>query len=140
MQLSRVFLATVACAMVSSSVNAAATTPVECAALASLLRQARTDFPSLRRKKIEPGKCSYRDTEFKCEWAFPGDAFEVSNAEASKLVRCMAAQPGAQPAKGKRSESAFTVDPDLTVLVAAPDLDGDGWKVRLRILTSWKPQ
>lgn len=108
--------------------------------MAGLLRQARTDFQSLREKRMDSARCSFRASEYKCEWAFPGDAFAVSDAQAAKLVQCLAVYPAAQPLKAKRGESAFAVDPDLTVLIPNPQVDADGWKVRLTIRSSWKPQ
>src|SRR5437868_13109696 len=134
MHSNRVLLGVLSCAVVGSSA-AAATAPADCAAMANLLRQARTDFPSL--KKMAPDRCSFRDTEYRCEWSFPGDAFAVSNEQAARLVQCVAAAPTAQPVKGKKG--AFSFDPDLTVVVGAPEMDGDGdWTVRLRIQSAWK--
>jgi hypothetical protein len=140
MRLKPVLLPILSIALVGSAANAATTSPPDCAAMASLIHQARTDFPSLRQKKMPAGKCVFRDTEYKCEWAFPGDAFAVSDEQATRLVQCVSIAPTAQAAKGKRGENAFVVDPDLTVLVGSPELDDGNWKVRVRILSSWKPQ
>src|SRR5437762_13739759 len=133
MRFSRACLLAVASVLTCSSAGAAADSVEDCAAMSSLLRQARTDFPSLRQKKMEPGKCSFREAEYRCAWHFPGDAFDKSDAQAARLVRCVAAYPTAQPAKTRRGESAFAVDPDLTVLVPRPELDADGWNVVLTI-------
>ena len=108
--------------------------------MVSLLRQARTDFPSLRERKMDPGRCAFRASEFRCAWHFPGDKFDESDTQAKRLVGCVAAYPAAQPLKGKGDVSAFAVDPDLTVLIPKPELDGDGWNVQLTIRSSWKPQ
>jgi hypothetical protein len=139
MQLKRVLLPILSSALIGSAANAGSVRP-ECAALANLIRQARTDFPALRHKKMVAGKCAFRDTEYRCEWAFPGDAFAVSDAQAARLVQCLSIAPTAQSVKGKHGVNAFSVEPDLTVLVGLPELDDGNWKVRLRILSSWKPQ
>jgi|tagenome__1003787_1003787.scaffolds.fasta_scaffold20898428_2 hypothetical protein len=118
----------------------AATAPDDCAPMVRLLHQARTDFPSLRQEKMDPGKCSLRQTEYRCAWHFPGDRFELADAQASRLLQCVAGYPAAQPAKVKRGDSAFAVDPDLTIMVPRPELDGDGWNVLLTIRSSYKPQ
>jgi hypothetical protein len=141
MPFSRFILPAAASILASSSISAAAAASApDCAAMAKLLRDARTDFPSLRRIKMTPGKCSYRDTEYKCEWAFPGDAFAVSDEQSARLVQCVSANPAAQPAKSKRGQTAFAVDPDLTLLIGAPEVHTDGWKVTLKIQSSWKPR
>ena len=125
--------------------SAAAATPApvpapECAVMDSLLRQARTDFPSLRQRKVEPGQCSLRNSEFKCAWEFAGDRFDESDAQAARLVRCVAAYPTTQRVKAKGKDAAFAVDPDLTVLIPAPELGSDGWTVTLVIRTAYKQQ
>jgi hypothetical protein len=126
--------------MVGSSAAAAASAGEDCAAMVSLLRQARTDFPSLREKKMDPGKCSFRASEYKCAWHFPGDKFDASDTQASRLVDCVAAYPASQRMKVRGREAAFAVDPDLTILIPAPELDDDGWNVTLTIRSSWKAQ
>lgn len=108
--------------------------------MGKLLHQARTDFSSLRQTKMDPGKCSFRAAEYRCAWHFPGDAFDMSDAQTARLVQCVAAYPAAAPLKARRGDTAFTVEPDLTVLIPAPELDGDGWNVVLTIRSSWKPQ
>lgn len=140
MRLKPVLLPILSIALVGSVANAATVSPPDCAAMANLIRQARTDFPSLRQTKMPAGKCAFRDTEYRCDWAFPGDTFSVSNAEAARLVHCVSIAPTAQAGKRKYGENAFSVDPDLTVLVRLPELDDGNWKVQLRILSSWKPQ
>jgi hypothetical protein len=134
----RVLAGVLALMLADSSI--AATAAPDCAAMVRLLHQARTDFPSLRRAKMNPGKCSYRETEYRCAWYFPGDRFDLSDAQAARLVQCMAEYPAAKPVKGKHNDSAFAVDPDLTIVMPRPELDGDGWKVTLVIRSSWKPQ
>lgn len=131
--------ATLAIALAATaSASAAAAQSADCAATDLLLRQARTDFPALRQKKMAPGKCSFRDSEYKCEWTFTGDAFAVSDAEAAKLTQCIAAHPSAQQTGAKGGGKAFSLDPDLTVLVRGPEVDEDGWKVSLRIRSAYQ--
>lgn len=120
---------------------AAAQGKPDCAVMDYILKQARTDFPSLRQKRMSPGSCYFKGSEYGCAWAFPGDAFDMSDAQADRLKQCIAAHPTAQPIKGKRGSTAFTIDPDLTVSVLAPEIDNNGnWTVRLLIQSSYKPQ
>lgn len=139
MRSGRALLGIVCCAFAGGSATASSISE-DCAPVADLLRQARTDFPSLRQKKMDPGKCSFRQSEYRCAWHFPGDAFDASDAQTTKLVECVAANAAAQRTKIKGRDAAFSVDPDLTVLIPAPQLDGDGWNVLLTIRSSYKPQ
>ena len=101
MRCDRVVIGILSWALAGSSAMAA-TAPADCAAMVSLLHQARTDFQSLRQKKMEPGKCTLRETEYRCAWHFPGDAFDRSDAQAARLVQCVTAYPAAQTIKAPR--------------------------------------
>jgi hypothetical protein len=137
MHSSRVLTGILACILTGAPAMAAPA-PGDCAAMVRLLHEARTDFPSLRQERMDPGKCSFSGTEYRCAWHFPGDRFDLSDAQATRLLQCVTGYPAAQPPKVKRGESAFAIDPDLTVIVPPPELDGEGWNVRLIIRSSWK--
>ena len=137
MRFRRIMLGVLSCTLPVGPA-AAATAPADCAAMDSLLRAARSEFPALRQKKMDPGKCSFRESEYRCAWHFPGDRFDMSDAQAARLRQCVAVYPAAQPTKAGRGEAAFAIDPDLTVLIPMPELDADGWNVVLTIRSSWK--
>ena len=139
MRSTRVLLGALTFALARSSAIAAIA-PADCAAMNNLLRTARSDFPSLRQMKMEPGRCSFRAAEYRCGWHFPGDAFDKSDEQAKRLVGCVASYTAAQPAKARGGDSAFSIDPDLTVVIPAPQLDGDGWNVLLTIRSSYQQQ
>lgn len=117
--------------------GAVAATPA-CQPVTRLLAQALTDFPSLRQKKLGTGTCVARKSEFKCEWAYPGDAFEGARMQSSELAQCVAVHPGAEARAANRGQQEFSLAPDLSVIVPVPEIDDGNWKVRLRILSAAK--
>lgn len=107
-----------------------------CKPLAKLLSEARADFGSLRQKKFDRAACSHRRSEFKCRWGFPGDAYAAAEAETAKLTRCMSELPGASPREAKRSQTAFEVEPNMSVVIGGPELDSGEWAVELKIVST----
>jgi hypothetical protein len=105
-----------------------------CAALAGLVRQARNDFPSLKVKKLDAGTCKFGRGEFRCSWRFPGDQFAVAEAQSAHVERCALAQPGVEAVAGKKGETGFALEDDLTLFVAAPKIDMGDWMVSLRLV------
>lgn len=107
----------------------------QCASIDGLLRQARTEFPALKRKKFEAATCVYRKQEFRCDWAFPSDTFAAAETQASRLARCVAVVSGAQPLAAKSGEARFQLNPETSVLIRGPMLDSGSWKLRLQVVT-----
>ena len=108
----------------------------QCAAADQLIRMARTDFAGLRTLKMQPGVCTLRAADYKCRWAFPGDAFGVAEAQAAHLLSCAAAKSASPPQKLKRGETAIALESDLSMIVGAPQIDDGRWLVTLRILAA----
>lgn len=135
MKLNDLAFASLSCVLAGTSAHAAPAQQA-CAALDALLHQAETDFVSLRQKKLQPGKCSFRSNEFKCEWAFPSDAFAVAEAQSAQLAQCVAQRRAYKQVSAKRGETAFLLEPDLSVVVGHPEGDLGDWKVKLRIVSS----
>lgn len=135
MKSSSAFVASISFVVMGTSAHAAA--PAQpCASMTALLHQAETDFASLRQKKLQAGKCSFRPSEFKCEWSFPSDAFAVAEAQTAQVSQCIAQRRGYKSVSAKRDEHRFTLEPDLSVVVAGPESDSGDWKVRLRIVSA----
>ena len=132
MRISQISLAAVAGALLSSPTLAA--TADGCAPMNRLIQQARNDFPSLRSLKMQPGVCKLRADEFKCGWAFPGDAFGVAETQTAALVQCAAAKTGSLPQKLKRGDTAIELESDLSLIVGAPKIEDGRWLVTLRIV------
>ncbi|MEO7635153.1 MAG: hypothetical protein ABIS38_05850 [Sphingomicrobium sp.] len=107
--------------------------------MSRLIRQARTDFPSLRSLKMQPGVCTLRRTEYRCGWAFPGDAFGAAEAQAAALVQCASTVAATAPRKLKRGETAVALESDLSLIVGAPAIDSGQWLVTLRIVAVPEP-
>ena len=105
-----------------------------CAATSQLARTARTDFPALGKLRMQPGICTLRQTEYKCRWAFPGDAFGVAEAQAAHLLQCATGQSSTPPQKLKRGETAIALESDLSLIVGEPKIDDGQWQVTLRIV------
>lgn len=105
-----------------------------CAALASLVHQARNDFPSLKAKKLDRGTCKFAREEYRCIWRFPGDQFAVAEAQSGHVEHCALAQPGVEAIAAKKGETAFALEDDLTLYVAAPKMDMGDWTVGLRLV------
>ena len=105
-----------------------------CAATKQLAQTARYDFPALGKLKMQPGICTLRQTEYKCRWAFPGDAFGVAEAQATHLLQCATVQSKTPPQKLKRGETAIALESDLSMIVGAPKIDDGQWQVTLRIV------
>jgi hypothetical protein len=105
-----------------------------CDPLAGLVRQARNDFPSLKVKKLDAGTCKFGRGEFRCSWRFPGDQFAVAEAQSARVLQCAQALPGVGPVAGKKGETGFALEDDLTMFVAAPKIDMGDWMVSLRLV------
>lgn len=122
--------------LVGTSTAAMAASESDCAALDQLIREARTDFPALRTKKLEAASCSQQKRQFKCDWSFPADTFAEAQTQAARLGHCTAAQPGARMVSAKRGERAFQVNPATLVVIRGPKLDSGSWRIRLLVATS----
>jgi len=105
-----------------------------CAALAGLVHQARNDFPSLKVKKLDAGTCKFSRGEYRCTWRFPGDQFAVAEAQSGHVEHCALAQPGVEAIAAKKGETAYALEDDLTLYVAAPRMDMGDWTVGLRLV------
>jgi len=44
------------------------------------------------------------------------------------------AQPGVEAVASKKGETGFALEDDLTLFVAAPELDMGDWQVRIRVV------
>lgn len=117
-----------------------AAAPDPCAATSQLARTARTEFPALGKLKMQPGVCTLRPTEYKCRWAFPGDAFGVAEAQAAHLLQCAVGQSTTPPQKLKRGETAIALESDLSMIVGEPRIDDGQWQVTLRIVAAAAPK
>ncbi len=122
----------VLCGTLLATPLAAANDP--CAATSRLAQVARSDFAALKSLKMQPGICTLRQTEYKCRWAFPGDAFGVAEAQAANLLQCAAGESASPPQKLKRGETAIALEEDLSLIVGAPRIDMGQWLVTLRIV------
>ena len=110
-----------------------------CGAMNHVVKTARNDFTALRSLKMQPGVCTLRSTEYKCRWTFPGDAFGTVEAQAASLVQCATIQTAEAPRKLKRGETLFALEPDLSLLVAKPEIDSGQWVIVMRILAGAAP-
>ncbi|MGH6658370.1 MAG: hypothetical protein ACREBM_01840 [Sphingomicrobium sp.] len=99
-----------------------------------LIQQARNDFPSLRSLKMQPGVCSLRAAEYKCRWAFPGDAYGTAETQSAALLQCAVAKTGSPPQKLKRGATSIALESDLSLIVDQPTIDSGQWMVSLRIV------
>lgn len=106
----------------------------QCAATSRLVQTARSDFAALGALRMQPGICTLRKAEYKCRWAFPGDAFAVAEAQAANLLHCAAGKSASPPQKLKRGETAIALEEDLSLIVGAPRIDMGQWLVTLRIV------
>lgn len=106
----------------------------DCDPVASLIRQARSDFQSLKMRKFESGTCTVRGLEFRCSWSFPSDAFAIAEAQSERVQHCALAQPGVEAVASKKGETGFVLEDDLTLFVSAPQLDMGDWQVRIRVV------
>ena len=58
----------------------------------------------------------------------------VAEAQSTHVRQCAQALPGVEAVAGKKGESGFKLEEDLTLFVAAPQLDMGDWKVGLRLV------
>ena len=108
----------------------------DCAVLDLALREARTDFPALKRKGFGGARCFYSSREYKCAWAFSTDRYGDAEGQVERLNRCTAAQPGAERLQAKHGETAFQINPETAVFIRGPDGDAGYWMIRLKITTT----
>lgn len=111
-----------------------------CAAAKQLIHVARTDFPGLRSLKMQPGKCAFRPTEFKCRWSFPGDSYSLAEAQSAALTQCAAAQASSAPVRTRRGETLIALEEDLSLLVGPAQIDSGDWTVSMRIVAGNPPK
>ena len=116
--------------------GAAAVPPDDCAVLDQALREARTDFPALKRKSFGGARCFYSRQEYKCAWVISTDRYGDAEGQVERLNRCTAAQPGAERLQAKRGETAFRINPETAVFIRGPDGDSGHWKIQLKITTT----
>ena len=136
MNLSKLATAIVATAMLSGPLAAA---NEACAPMNHVVRTARTDFPALRSLKMAPGICTFRSSEFKCRWAFPGDAFGTAEGQFQGMMQCAAAATAEAPRKLKRGQTLVALEPDLSLVVAEPAIDSGQWVIVMRIIAGTPP-
>lgn len=136
MNLSKLATAMVATAMLSGPVAAATEA---CAPMKQVIKTARSDFPALRSLKMAPGICTFRSSEYKCRWAFPGDAFGIAEGQYGGLVQCAAAQAAEAPRKLKRGQTLVALESDLWLVVAQPEIDSGQWVIVMRIIAGAAP-
>jgi hypothetical protein len=117
----------------STSVGAASD---DCAVLDLMLRQARTEFPTLRTKGFGGARCKYRTKEFKCEWPFSTDRYGEAETQIDRLERCTAAQHDAKLLEKKKHQAVFQIDPDTKVLIRGPDPYEGLWTIELKVTTT----
>lgn len=110
-----------------------------CAAMNHVVKTARNDFTALRSLKMQPGSCAFRASEYKCRWAFPGDAFAVAEAQAAAMLECAAAETDAAPVKLKRGATLLSLEPDLSLVIAKPEIDDGRWVILIRIVAGAAP-
>lgn len=132
----RLCLAALGSLPLAAPANSAITARDACAAMDYLLAQARTEFPKLADKRLNSGRCSMVKQEVKCTWKFSSDKFAAAQDEAAKLAECTAAQPGATPLKGKRSEEGYQINPETSVFIGDPEPNDGDWKLTVRILST----
>ena len=108
----------------------------QCAAMNYLLAQARSEFPELANKKLNPARCTMAKQEFKCVWGFSSDKFVDATELAARLAECTVAQPGAQPLDGKRGEVRVQLNPETSVSIRGPESSSGDWKLTLRIIST----
>ena len=118
----------------ASASPALASQSSSCDPVAGLIRQARSDFQSLKMRKFESGTCTVRGLEFRCFWSFPSDAFAIAEAQSERVQHCALAQPGVEAVASKKGETGFALEDDLTLFVSAPQLDMGDWQVRIRVV------
>ena len=133
-------LAVIAAALLACASPAVAADNPDCASLTALVRQARTDFQSLQKRKFDAGACALLKQEFRCSWAFPSDAFAIAEAQSARAEHCALAIPGVEAVAGKKGETGFTIDDDLAMYVSKPELDMGEWKVRIRLVDNLPPE
>lgn len=127
-------LAIIALALSSTASYAAPADTGPCASLNALVRQSRNDFQSLKMRKFDSGNCTLRGPEFRCAWTFPGDNFAVAEAQSQRVAQCALAIPGVEGISGKRGETGFALESDLSMFVSDPELDMGDWQVRIRLV------
>lgn len=110
-----------------------------CAAMSHVVKTARNDFGALRSLKMQPGVCAFRASEYKCRWGFPGDAFGMAEAQAAAMLACAAAQSDTAPQKLKRGGMLVALEPDLSLVVAKPEIDDGRWVIVMRIVAGPAP-
>lgn len=115
---------------------AAGTAQDQCGAMNHLLAQARSEFPELANKKLNPARCTMAKQEFKCVWGFSSDRFIAATEQAARLAECTAAQPGAKPLDGKRGEVRVQLNPETSVSIRGPEANSGDWKLTLRIVST----
>ena len=108
----------------------------QCAEMNYLLAQARSEFPELANKKLNPARCTMAKQEFKCVWGFSSDKFVDATEQAARLAECTVAQPGAQPLDGKRGEVRVQLNPETSVSIRGPESSSGDWKLTLRIIST----
>lgn len=126
----------VATAMLSGPVAAATQA---CGAMNNVVKTARSDFPALRSLKMQPGICTFRASEYKCRWTFPGDSFTAAEGQYQGMVQCAAAQTSESPRKLKRGETLVPLESDLWLGVAEPRIDSGQWVILMRIVAGEAP-
>jgi len=136
MKFSKLAATLVATAMLSGPAAAASQA---CGAMNNVVRTARTDFPALRSLKMQPGICTFRSTEFKCRWAFPGDSFGTAEGQFEGMVQCATATSDEAPRKLKRGQTLVPLESDLWLVVAKPTIDLGQWVIEMRIVAGAAP-
>lgn len=136
MNLGKLAAVLVATAMLSGPVAAA---NQACAPMNHVVKTARNDFTALRSLKMKPGICTFRSTEYKCRWAFPGDAFGTAEGQFEGMVQCAAAETAEAPRKLKRGQTLVALEPDLWLVVAKPEIDLGQWVIVMRIIAGPAP-
>lgn len=136
MYLSKLAAVLVAAATLSGPVAAA---DQACAPMNHVVKTARSDFPALRSLKMKPGICTFRSTEFKCRWAFPGDSFGTAEGQFAGMVQCATAVTDEAPRKLKRGQTLVALEPDLWLVVAKPTIDLGQWVIEMRIVAGAAP-
>ena len=136
MYLSKLAAVLVATATLSGPVAAA---NEACAPMNHVVKTARSDFPALRSLKMKPGICTFRSTEFKCRWAFPGDSFGTAEGQFEGMVQCATATSDEAPRKLKRGQTLVALESDLWLVVAKPTIDLGQWVIEMRIVAGAAP-
>jgi len=136
MDMIKLAAAMVATAMLSGPVAAA---NEACAPMNHVVTTARNDFPALRSLKMKPGICTFRSSEYKCRWAFPGDAFGPAEGQFESMVQCAAATTAEAPRKSKRGQTLVSLEPDLWLVLAKPEIDSGQWVIVMRIIAGPAP-